>query len=348
MPKVTKKQTHVQYSISTPSTNQQVPDHGEGIDQAGPPSNYRNHTHHYAIDEKMTISKMAVRQNSNRFFNESAGHLEFRDTLIGWLKKAAHELQYSNVTYHLSVAILDAVFAKCAIEASCIKLVCFTALHLAAKMHENGDKLLSTSQVTDLFKNEFDAEDVLETERLMFKVLDYKVDIQTPYAFLHMLMPHALDTIDESSPHFQLSQNRKAGAKLEELATSLIEIALLDYSFNKFTPMSVAVSALVIARKYLELEPHYPPRLEYYTSLCFSDFDKCCTNLFKISGLTSESKNNVFEKENIYTEEENCLKSSRNMGLMSTANEFVIEESAEDIDLTNNDDRKTHARKKMF
>lgn len=254
----------------------------------------------YKQDPYSVLEYMILRQNTNRHYNKDAFHLEFRQTLIFWIKEANQKLLYSDSTYHLGCSILDAVLSLYAIEEKNVKLVCFISLHLAAKLHENDDKILTAGQISDLFHREFSTQQIINCETVVFKTLGFNVNIQTPYSFLEHIMSMGLISTDEIEYHRTDSETRTFILKFEKIAYLFIETSLLEYDTYLYPAITVAISAIMAARAQMGLKTVIPAQVKSLVNLKSDTVGECTRKLYETC------KKNFSEKLDHILEEKAC------------------------------------------
>ena len=69
----------------------------------------------FCADGYAVINQMIKKQSNNRYFNRNANHLGYRNSLIRYIKQLIEKFEFSIESFHLSCAILDAIFSLYAI-----------------------------------------------------------------------------------------------------------------------------------------------------------------------------------------------------------------------------------------
>lgn len=290
------------------------------------------HENFYRLDENVVMTKIIEHQHTNRLYNELASHLEYRLALIDWIKQINNKFAYCNNTFHLSCAILDTVFSKYDIEERHVKLVCFVSLHLAAKLHERDEKLLCMVQINGLFKNEFNIDEICNCETMMFKVLNYNADIQTPYTVMSYLLSKYMIKISRTSYYSPETNQDDIRQKFEKLASLFIDASLLDYNFYQFSPLIVSASAITVAHQHLSITPNWPLALEQITNLKLEAIDTCANYLLEVCN--SYFSDELFEILNKPTNDCNKMGiyNTCNMSLMSTEHDLDTNDEVQEMD----------------
>ena len=280
----------------------------------------------YKIDEQAIFQQIIRKQDTNRYYNQSAFHLEVRLELISWLKQANDKLLYRESTFHLACAILDAVLSLYAIEERHIKLVSFMTVHLAAKLQEHDSKVVEISHIEEFFKGEFDIEEISKCEVMIFKILDYSVNIITPYSVAEFLVS---DEVVSNKDNGYLNTDGNAdiiNEKFEKLIFLYIDASLLVYDFYHYSSVEIAVSAILLAINQLNMDEARIKHLETITKVktdllqdCMHNLHKACKNYYnkeltEIVMKKSKEVREPFAKLNSNLERQStavCIKNSK-------------------------------------
>lgn len=273
----------------------------------------------YKIDSTHLLLNMIRKQNINRSYNDCAFHLEVRSSLLEWINSLVTRLSYCNTTYHLSVAIMDFVFSNYEICHKDIKLVCFISVHLAAKLHESDKKLLSIQEIFHFFKSEFTVKEICNCERIIFKALECSIDLQTPLEFLmYFLCRGMLNSEIVTTNHFsnRLEQNIE---RFEKLATTYIDLCLLDYELYQFSAMTVATGALIVAKMRLNMSDIHTDRLRAFPGFNQDETEECVERIIQIGKFYGGNLIVDILKEKSYNSFEPFTEKSNNFSFEATA-----------------------------
>lgn len=234
----------------------------------------------FRLDSNMVLSELIKKQSQNRYYNTQAHHLGYRNELIGFVEEISLKLEYSETTFHLALGMLDAILSLYAIDKKQLKMVCFMALNLAAKMEENNSKIPELNAIAQLFENKFDLEDLANCEVLLAKVLGYNMNIKTPYTFItHFLSKGVVSDSDIGRLSAQHTETKMI--EFEKLVLLFLQISNTYYEFYQFTSIAVATSVIACARRLSGFDLCWTHELENLTHVTYSSIKQCCALLYE-------------------------------------------------------------------
>lgn len=242
----------------------------------------------FRLDANLLLQEMVKKQNINRIYVSSAQFVKYRSELLRFLKYLRTRLEYSLRTYYLAVSILDCFLSQYKVENDNLKIFCFMALHMAAKMEENGPKVPELSVIAKLFENKYDVEDIENWEIAITKALNYSLNIRTPYTFVeHFLSKGVVNSMDlncrsEAQAESQISN-------FEKVVMDLLDLTSSHYDFNNFSPMSVACAVIACARKSIGIKNTWTNDLECLTTQKVKDIEQCAVALSQVMGDSESS-----------------------------------------------------------
>lgn len=234
----------------------------------------------YKLDGNMMLKEMIKRQGANRYYNVQANHLGYRSELLCFVEEISMKLEYSEATFHLAVAVLDALLSLYAIEKKQLKMVCFMALNLAAKMEENNSKIPELCAIVQLFENQFTADELANCEVLLAGVLGYNINIKTPLTFVNYFMSRGVISSDDLISTSAHEINKKL-EQFEQLVSFFMHLSITHYDFYKFTSIAVATSVIACARKLIGFETCWNTELENLTHVSQDSIEQCCAMLYE-------------------------------------------------------------------
>lgn len=118
-----------------------------------------------------------------------------RAVLVDWLTQVQHHLKLSEETLFRAVIILDTVLWQRSVEPDMLQLVGITAMLLASKLEEYYP--VELSKLIHLTENSYRLRQVLEMEKTILVVLDFKFITPSPQAFLSRFTRAALRSGEE-------------------------------------------------------------------------------------------------------------------------------------------------------
>ena len=235
----------------------------------------------YRLDHDMVLEELIKKQSVNRFHNAKACHLRYRDKIIQFIEELAERLEYKESTFHLAVALVDSLYSLYKVENRMVKLVSFMALHLAAKLEENSEKIPELTSVVRLFDLEFTLGEIKHCETIFANILDYKLNLKTPYTFVeYFFSKGVLD--GEDLKYIVVERIEDKLQHFEDLVSYFIRIALDSYSFYKYTSIAIATAAISCARKLIGFPVTWTQNLEQLTRVSSSMIENCSRHLFDL------------------------------------------------------------------
>lgn len=235
-------------------------------------------------EEKLMMQAMIENQVNNRYFNQNAPHLKYRETVVLWLIDTVQKLNYKKVTMYSAVAYFDAINSLSLVNIDQVKLVAFVCLYLAAKLEQKHGEIPVISDCLALFENQFSRKDFETCEALIFKMLKYRLNAVTPFHFLNYFLTKDLILAEEcksiNRSDFPTLRQRFARESLE-----LLERSLLNYDFYRYTSLAVAAAVVAATRNRLNMEVSWNKHLEDLTMVSYESIGSCA---FSISELFDE------------------------------------------------------------
>lgn len=184
------------------------------------------------------------------FINE-----KMRCVLIDWLVEVHLKFKMVPETLYLTVNIIDRYLEKHEVRRSKLQLVGVASLLLAAKYEEiYPPELQDLVFITD---RAYTAREIIETEAIIMKALDYNLTVPTIHTFLCRYLKAA-----------------HADRVMVQMACYLAERSLQEYSSLKYAPSLLAAKAIHCARMSLRRHP-WSPTLAHYTRYDEPDMVSC-------------------------------------------------------------------------
>jgi G2/mitotic-specific cyclin-B, other len=184
------------------------------------------------------------------FINE-----RMRTVLIDWLVEVHLKFKMVPETLYLTVNVIDRYLEKHEVRRSKLQLVGVSALLIASKYEEiYPPELQDLVFVTD---RAYSAREIIETEGVLMKALDYQLTVPTIHTFLCRYLKAA-----------------HADRTMVQMACYLAERSLQEYSSLKYPPSLIAAKAIHCARMSLRRHP-WSPTLVHYTRYDEPDMEAC-------------------------------------------------------------------------
>jgi len=173
-----------------------------------------------------------------------------RTTLVDWIVEISDSvLRMQKSTLFMAVHLVDSVLRVMTVKKTNFQLLGCACLLLATKMSgDDGRPLLADLVAWAAYC--FTAEDLLEMEQRVAKLLSFDLNLPTIEYFASRLLLAADATEKESA-----------------LVYMLIELALMDYKFTQYHMSLVAASAVYLARQVVRPQSTkiWTPTLEYFS-----------------------------------------------------------------------------------
>ncbi|XP_074331976.1 cyclin-A2-4 isoform X1 [Apium graveolens] len=181
-----------------------------------------------------------------------------RGILVDWLVEVSEEYRLVPDTLYLTVHLIDLFLSEYYIERKRLQLLGITCMLIASKYEEIcAPRIEEFCLITD---NTYSRTEVLVMESKVLKDLRFRLSAPTIKTFLRRFLRAAQASYKSPS------------LELEFLSNYLAELTLVDNSFLKYIPSTVAASAVFLAKWTLDQSSHpWNPTLEHYTSYVASD-----------------------------------------------------------------------------
>lgn len=233
----------------------------------------------FRLDGNLLLSEMVKKQHINRIYKPQAHFIKYRIELLGFMRYLIDRLQYSQCTFYLGVGILDTVLSQFKVGNDKLKLVCFMALHMAAKMEESSDKIPELSIIVKLFENLFNFEEMQEWEINILRSLGYNMYLKTPFTFIEYFLSRGVVNKSELQREVA-SELEEEINKFENKIMQITELSAKDYYFNSFSPVVVASAIIACARKAMRFPTDWSADLTILTGQKLEDIRECSKALY--------------------------------------------------------------------
>lgn len=191
-----------------------------------------------------------------------------RAVTVSWLVEVACEFQLQQETLFLAVALFDRYLSLSkSIPRGALQLVAVACVSIACKQEEVRQP--SADEFAEVAANSFKREDLVRTELIIMEELEWRARMPTAYTFSHFYC-YGINTCT---------------APIICLATYLVELSLLEYSFLSFPYSKVAAAALYVAHLLLGQQVSRQ-QFEGVTTYQLSSLHQCATMLADIHRCT--------------------------------------------------------------
>ncbi|XP_073706228.1 G2/mitotic-specific cyclin-B1-like [Garra rufa] len=195
----------------------------------------------YAYLQQLEVS-MAIRP---RYLEGQEVSGNMRAVAIDWLMQVQREFKLRQETLFMTVSIADCFLQNNPVPKKYLQLVCVTAMLIASKYEEIYPPTVGDfAFVTD---GAYTCGDIRRMERIVLKRLNYSLGRPVPTHFLQ-----------------RACKIGQAGPREHELASFLMEVAVLDYDLVHVPPSLMAAAAFAASLRILG-SGQWNKNLEHYT-----------------------------------------------------------------------------------
>ena len=112
------------------------------------------------------------------YLDTGAISVNMRMILVDWLTQVQHHLKLTQESLYLTVSILDTILNRRDVDADKLQLLGITAMLLATKLEEYYPA--EVGKLLHLTENSYTREEVVNMERVLIQILNFKVGFQYP------------------------------------------------------------------------------------------------------------------------------------------------------------------------
>jgi hypothetical protein len=260
--------------------------------------------------------------------------LNFRNELVFMIKEFCNMKKFKDITYSLTLRLLDEVCSFIDFKTSELPLIAMTCIILAAKLEENEYKIPSLAYLQEYLSNNFSFDQILIAEKTLFGLLKFNINRQTAVEcsliFLRAGVINSSDLVCiQSNKHLEFVQS------FENLVIQLATFATENYEMN-FYPMRILVSAIFcLSRNHFGLA-EWSSELTVLTRTDLYEMNDCICNFNSIleqHELSIQDTSFLISKESAFTI--NIDMRSLNFDDTALVNEDCREMTNENTDETN-------------
>jgi len=202
------------------------------------------------------------------YLDTGAISANMRMILVDWLIQVQHYLKITQESLYLTVSILDTILSRREVDADKLQLLGITAMLLATKLEEYYPA--EVGKLLHLTENSYTREEVVNMERVLIQILNFKVYIPSPQVFLLRYARAALRSMDDlfydtcnyiMDTHLLLASHSCVPASQSAAASVLLSSLLYYVSANDNTDVNLSPS----------VETIWTPTLVHYSSYSHTD-----------------------------------------------------------------------------
>ena len=160
---------------------------------------------------------------------------KMRAILVDWLVDVHLKFKLVNETLFLCINLIDRYLERAEVTRQKLQLVGITAMFIASKYEEiYPPDLRDFVYVTD---KAYTKQQILQMEGKILATLNFHVTVSSSYLFTQ-----------------RYAKLMNMPLKAYMMARYLLELALVEYSFLKYTPSNIAAAAVYLAAKIFKLK----------------------------------------------------------------------------------------------
>lgn len=247
-------------------------------------------------EERLMLQAMIGTQTNNRYFNQNAPHIKYRETVVRWLIDTVRKLNYKQSTMHSAIAFFDAISSLSLVNLEQVKLVAFVCMYLAAKIEQKHGEIPTIADCLALFENQFSRKDFETCEALVFKMLKYRLNIVTPFHFLSFFLTQEL-LFEDDFDCGGLVDQEKISRRFTKECMKLLEKSLLNYDFYRYTSLAVSAGIIAAVRNRFNLKVAWNKTLEELTLVSYDSIGSCMFTLLETFDHEPQKSNFIFRGE---------------------------------------------------
>jgi len=173
----------------------------------------------------------------------SQAHVEawMRSKLNDWLVEVHDKFGFKSLTLHATINIIDRYLSVAQVRQSELQLMGATAMFIAAKFEENPEEVdpPTLEELVHICDNAFVATQITTMECKILMALDFQLTCPTAAHFLS----HFLEAQQAMCPDVE------DYSSATQVASYVLELALLESNMMQYTPSFLAGAALLMARR---------------------------------------------------------------------------------------------------
>lgn len=239
-----------------------------------------------ALDEMKTIMDV------NRVYNPKPVYLKYRRFVVDWMWEIGETIRVSFTTIHHSVALMDTFFSRVPdIETSkegkdFLQLVALTSIFISSKFCEKDSRGPSAWNISHLTKGQYSERQILECERQMLMVAEWKLHFTTPADFLVLFLNQGVvfsnDEIIQDSHSELLEKVSKETAKyIRGYAEFFVDLCLQEYEFQRYDSHTLAWAVILASRRVVRMKHIWNPEFEALLDADKKQVELCAREIYK-------------------------------------------------------------------
>lgn len=236
----------------------------------------------FARNEQQEMDSLIKKQKTNWPLQSRFIDQDLRITALQDIKDIVSLLKLSLSIYYQAIAILDWVISLARYQEHEYKIIVVTAIRIATKFGCQADQVPRIETFLQYLAPSFTLEEeIYDWEFKIFKLLDFRPNIQTTYNFVEYFLEKGIITSQDFEHRINPLEIRDYIDCMDELIRFMIDVSIKQFGFYKYTPFGLAASIIASARHIVELENIWTPELENITGFPLRSIISCCSTIQK-------------------------------------------------------------------
>ena len=222
------------------------------------------------VNIKAEFQNLLRLQNQNRYYNPKINFREIRKKTISTkILKICKCLEYKKETFYQAIALYDAFSSLYSTKSDINEHVFIVCLSLVAKLHERSRVAFDKNAFMTIQKVDH-AKLFARIEKNILRVFNFNINVVTSFDFLQLFMRIPSTFTDNG-----IMSGFSKSIDLENLLKKLNYLSVISYKSNKFSPLAISCSIVLIARNTLKFNEKWPLDIAMLTGLNQTDLQEC-------------------------------------------------------------------------
>lgn len=195
-------------------------------------------------------------------YNPDFPFITYRRHIVDWMNTVGEECELACTTIHAGIFFLDKMLLKDNIPMTQLKFYATVCISLAAKFEEAEELCPTTPEflkAAKLLEEGVTSASFLKGEMTAIKLLSYKLRAITPSHITRYFISKGI--IFENDTYRGHELNRKVPSRVKKFVSFFCNLAIQEYSFQKYLPSQLASGIIMASRSCVQVHPLWRPEL---------------------------------------------------------------------------------------
>ena len=206
-------------------------------------------------------------------------YLIFRKIIIRFVDILTNNMQYGSRTYYLSIFIIDKLLFRYKPTKDELDLFCFMIIHITANTIECSSKILSFNAIEKLFSYKYNKKRIKKCEIAILEKLNFKLNISTAFDLTQVFINKGYE-LQNDIDFLLASTHKEKFDTFKDAVHMFIEFSANHFEFYKYSFLIVSSSCMYNARRFLNIEPHWPQKLMTITNISENAMIACADKMY--------------------------------------------------------------------